>query len=65
MYWFSAELSWLEFSRARQTFLMCVGISSRIPGSQSGGIAALLSGKGEDEQCAMAKIAINTVTITT
>lgn len=28
-------VSWLEFSRAKQTFLMCGGISSMIPGSQS------------------------------
>lgn len=29
-------MSWFEFSRAKQTFLMCGGISSMIPGSQSG-----------------------------
>lgn len=65
MYWLSAELSWLEFSRARQTFLMCVGISSMIPGSQSGGMLALLSGNGDAEHWARAKIATKTVTITT
>lgn len=65
MYWFRAELSWFEFSRARQTFLMCCGISSMIPGSQSGGMLALLSGTGLELLWATAKIAIQTVTIST
>lgn len=65
MYWFRAELSWFEFSRARQTFLMCCGISSMIPGSQSGGMLALLAGTGLELLWATAKIAIQTVTMST
>lgn len=37
IYAFSALANWLEFSMAMQTFFMCGGISSKIPGSHSGG----------------------------
>lgn len=36
MYDFRADVNWSEFSRAKHTFLMCCGISSRMPGWQSG-----------------------------
>lgn len=36
MYDLRAEVNWSEFSRAWHTFLMCCGISSRMPGWQRG-----------------------------
>lgn len=64
IYWLRAVESWFEFSSAKQTFLMCVGMSSMIPGSQSGGVLAF-SGTGLEKHCATANRATNTVTLKT
>lgn len=62
IYAFRAFDNWLEFSKATQTFRICCGISSNMPGSHSGGVFNSLLQATQENKASIASR--HTVTIT-